>query len=455
MSHQALFKTLLSIDDDPRMLDLVRLVFASDFQRILTSTDPQEGLRLAMIYKPDVILLDNDMPGLSGLEVLEQLREMILTHEIPVFMQTGNSEEDTVYSALRHHVAGYLLKPVAPEVLRERIVQFLARRQVADKPQPASKPRHEVTRPVELSPHQIQLLDMHSALNILTVLANEINILYLKDQQPKALEPIREQVRLLQQVLMDDTAAAQQQQSALEQMGADILKGVTAYLQQHPGKPSRELDLDLFQRNLNSLLKMLCLRYQELALRKHDPLKWDYCPAERLRLNLQHVFEAMELNSHGRYQIVYDAADKAPGDYLIDILITAPQRNDCLYLPLVLQEIMRDLSANARKYSQPGSVVHTRLEDNGQRIWLSVKDQGMGIPEAELSAIVDFGQRASNAKDKRSMGGGFGLTKAWYFTQQLGGRLWISSVLNQGTEIQIEIPYPAHYDPDHAPAQPC
>jgi len=442
MSAEAPFNILLSIDDDPSMLKLVKQVFAQDFKRILTSEDPREGLRLAMIYKPDLILLDNDMPGLSGLEILAQLRDMPGTQEIPVFMQTGNSQEETVYAALKHQIAGYLLKPLEPEVLHQQITAFLYKRQHKQPPQAQTNTKKiELTTAVALAPQQIQLLDLHSALNILTVIANETHILYLQDQQPAELEPVREQVKLLKSVLMDDQAAAKQQEQTLKEIGQKILSTVTHYLQQRQTSP-QELDLDLFERNLNSLLKLLELRYQELAQRQQDPLKWSYLNAKTLRSNLQHVFEAIELNSHGRYHIVYQAQDKQPGDYLIEIIISAPQREGRLYMPLVLQDIMRDLTANARKYSAPGSVVRTRLEDDGHCIHLTISDQGMGIPEDELQTIVNFGYRARNAQAKQTMGGGFGLTKAWYFTQKMGGRMWISSELHKGTDIQLEIPYP-------------
>ena len=72
-----------------------------------------------------------------------------------------------------------------------------------------------------------------------------------------------------------------------------------------------------------------------------------------------------------------------------------------------------------------------------------VRDSGMGIPADELDKVVQFGYRASNVKDKvRTMGGGFGLTKAYKVVKGLGGRMWIESELNKGTSVKFELPVP-------------
>ena len=118
-------KTLLVIDDDPTMLRLVNLVFRQDFGQVLSSQDPREGLRLALTYKPDLILLDHDMPEMKGIEVLKQLKQMPPTQQIPVIMLTGNNQEATVLAALGCQVSGYLLKPCAPEALFQAVMNIL------------------------------------------------------------------------------------------------------------------------------------------------------------------------------------------------------------------------------------------------------------------------------------------------------------------------------------------
>lgn len=118
-------KTLLVIDDDVTMIKLVKLVFREEVDRVLTASEPQEGLRLAMTYKPSLICSDNNMPGMQGVELLQYLREMPATRDIPVIMLTGDNSEQTVLRAAKYRAAAYLLKPCDPETLYETGMKLL------------------------------------------------------------------------------------------------------------------------------------------------------------------------------------------------------------------------------------------------------------------------------------------------------------------------------------------
>jgi signal transduction histidine kinase len=69
-----------------------------------------------------------------------------------------------------------------------------------------------------------------------------------------------------------------------------------------------------------------------------------------------------------------------------------------------------------------------------------VEDTGRGMDEAEIPRLISFGERGSNVQDRPTRGGGFGLTKAYYVTKRLSGRMWIESALGAGTRIEIRIP---------------
>ncbi|PIQ27036.1 hypothetical protein COW36_03160 [bacterium (Candidatus Blackallbacteria) CG17_big_fil_post_rev_8_21_14_2_50_48_46] len=302
----------------------------------------------------------------------------------------------------------------------------------------------EINTPVKLDNVQSRLIDLHSALNVLTVIANELNILDLLAGSPPGLERSLKHIQTLKNVFLEDQKALKECEAHLSLAHQEILSDISDFLSTHPDLKT-EVDLPLLERNLASLFKILTIRFQELKQRQNDPLQWGEMPIATLRDNLIHVFEAMELNSHGRYHIVYDPKEKQTNDYLIEIEIESPDAPQ-IKLPLVLQDIMRDLSANARKYSEPGGRVLAQLKQTEHGLCLKVTDQGMGIPEAELEQIVAFGQRASNARERRTMGGGFGLTKAWYFTQRLEGRMWLASGPGEGTCVRIEIPHPTQGD---------
>lgn len=298
----------------------------------------------------------------------------------------------------------------------------------------------EILDELILTPDQQKILDLHSVLNVLSVLSNELNILNLLAAKPPELKPSLEHMKKLKAWLLQEPGALFDT-TMMADIRADILKSVSSVVAHYP-ELSGEVDLELYEQNIRSLFEIIGVRAEELRCRLNDPLIWAYLAVAEVRDKLVHVFEAIELNSHGKYHIVYSPQDKQVSDYLLDIEVVSAAEPQ-IYLPLVLLDIMRDLTANARKYTLPGGVIKSSLQHDGHQIRLSIRDTGIGIPEAELSQIVNFGQRGSNIQGRRTMGGGFGLTKALFFTQKLGGRMWIHSVEGEGTCVLLKIPISA------------
>lgn len=126
VSQRSTAKRILAVDDDAMCIELIRYILDSRVGTLWTSQDPNEGLRLAITYKPDLILLDNHMPGMNGIELLAQLRQIPATARIPVMMMTADSSLETVNTAVENHVVGYLLKPVDPDVLLQKLQPWLS-----------------------------------------------------------------------------------------------------------------------------------------------------------------------------------------------------------------------------------------------------------------------------------------------------------------------------------------
>ena len=164
-------------------------------------------------------------------------------------------------------------------------------------------------------------------------------------------------------------------------------------------------------------------------------------PIEELRTDFQRVFAAIEKNSRGRFRIIYNLGQQELSDYYIDLAIESTNGRT-VSLPLVFKDVMRDLLANARKYTQPGGTISAGLYETAATLKFTIQDTGRGIPADELQTVMHYGRRGSNVGEVRTMGGGFGLTKAFLVTKQFGGHFWIRSELGVGTRIRIEIPRP-------------
>ncbi|MBI2496700.1 MAG: ATP-binding protein, partial [Opitutae bacterium] len=216
---------------------------------------------------------------------------------------------------------------------------------------------------------------------------------------------------------------------------------IAAQLARHPTKAGDAETAESLA-NIHSVFRILEVRAEETLLHAREPGRWIDYGLDELRADFQAVFAAIEKNSKGRYRIIYNLARQLPSDYYIDFVIDSANGRT-VAMPLLFKDVMRDLIANARKYTAVGGTINVGVYETERELRFVVQDTGRGIPPGELELVVHFGRRASNAMDVRTMGGGFGLTKAFLVTKRFGGRFWIKSGLGVGTRITIVIPRPA------------
>jgi len=115
---------LLIVDDDDSMRKLLRARLESSYE-ITDTSDPEEGIVLALQLKPDAILLDLMMPRYSGFEVCQTLSSMSFTRRIPVFIVSGESSER--YRAFCENLGakGFFQKPVDFPMLQKALAAVI------------------------------------------------------------------------------------------------------------------------------------------------------------------------------------------------------------------------------------------------------------------------------------------------------------------------------------------
>jgi signal transduction histidine kinase/CheY-like chemotaxis protein len=113
--------TVLVIDDDPTMHDLLTRVLGREGYRVVTSLNGKEGLRLARELRPDVITLDVMMPGMDGWAVVSQLKADPELADIPVVMLTLMEDQSLGYAL---GVSDYLVKPLNRDRLLDVLRQY-------------------------------------------------------------------------------------------------------------------------------------------------------------------------------------------------------------------------------------------------------------------------------------------------------------------------------------------
>jgi signal transduction histidine kinase/CheY-like chemotaxis protein len=119
--------TVLCVEDNPLSLELVRQVLDRRHGvRLLTATDGRMGVEMARAQQPDVILMDNNMPHLSGADAQAVLRDDPATAGIPVIALTANAMPHAVQAGLAAGFYRYLTKPLDVEQLNRALDDALA-----------------------------------------------------------------------------------------------------------------------------------------------------------------------------------------------------------------------------------------------------------------------------------------------------------------------------------------
>ena len=109
---------ILVVDDDPKIVRLVRLYLEQEGYHVLVARDGLEALEAARVEQPDLIVLDLLLPQVDGLDVCRLLRT---ESQVPIIMLTARSTEDDMILGLDLGADDYVTKPFSPRALMARV----------------------------------------------------------------------------------------------------------------------------------------------------------------------------------------------------------------------------------------------------------------------------------------------------------------------------------------------
>jgi two-component system phosphate regulon response regulator PhoB len=118
-------KTILLADDEAYLRLLVHTTLADPAYHILEATDGNQALTMARTEHPDLLVLDWMMPGISGLAVVQALRQDPATADMPIVMLTAKGQDTDRAQGQALGVQAYLVKPFSPLELLEKVQTIL------------------------------------------------------------------------------------------------------------------------------------------------------------------------------------------------------------------------------------------------------------------------------------------------------------------------------------------
>jgi two-component system phosphate regulon response regulator PhoB len=123
---------VLVVDDEAAIRDMIQFALQRAQMKVETAADAHEALLRISENRPDIILMDWMMPGVSGVELTRRLRKDAYTEDIPIIMLTARVTEDDKVTGLEAGTDDYVVKPFSPRELLARIRAVLRRASPAD-----------------------------------------------------------------------------------------------------------------------------------------------------------------------------------------------------------------------------------------------------------------------------------------------------------------------------------
>ena len=376
---------ILIVDDTPVNVAVLAEHLAAHGFSVMVAQDGEEGIERALLTKPDLILLDVMMPGVSGLETCRQLKTDERTREIPVIFMTALSDIGDKISGYQAGGVDYVTKPFHTEEVLARINTHLS-----------------------LQTMRRTLMDQNNRL-----------------QQEIAVRETAEAV------LAERSRELARSNAELEQM---------AYVASH--------DLQEPLRMVTSYLQLLEQRYGgRLDADAHEFIGFAVDGARRMQSLIEDLLTYSRLGTKGKALAPTDCAavmETASRSLRMAIEESGAQL-DCGKLPVVqgdeaqLTQLLQNLLANAIKFRTAHAPrIAVRAAADGPFWRFQVQDNGIGIAPEYSERIFEMFQRLHSRNPYPGTGIGLAICKK--IVERHGGRIWVESPGEQGTVFTFTLP---------------
>jgi putative two-component system response regulator len=119
--------TVLIVDDEPHIVNLIRLSLQEEYN-VIVANSGNEAIHLAEERRPDLVTMDIMMPGMSGFEVVEEMRKFDSTKHIPVIFLSAKDSLKDMQTGMEAGGDDYMTKPFEPDELNKRVKENLQKK---------------------------------------------------------------------------------------------------------------------------------------------------------------------------------------------------------------------------------------------------------------------------------------------------------------------------------------
>jgi signal transduction histidine kinase len=391
---------VLVVEDNQEMNRFVAETLADEY-RVATAFDGEQGLRQALETRPDLILSDVMMPGVSGDQLVRLLRERSEFDAVPVVMLTAKADDELRVRLLREGAQDYVMKPFSAEELRARVGNLVTMKRAREVLQ---RELDTQLRDLEKLAEEVTFRkrELHTSLDAMRV---------AREQAERASQVKSDFLRLVSHELRTPLTAISGYLQLLRRTPADALSGAQRELVQKLARSS-----DRLQDLVESLV--------------------EYARSESGRLSVNpEPFDLAALASDVADELRPQAEQKGLTLAVEAAAPLAPLESDARLVRLILVNLV----ANAVKFTGRGGVTIS-LSHGGGVHRLAVSDTGPGVEAGRQAAIFEPFGHLEDVSGKHKPGFGLGLALVRQMVDALGGRIELHSEVGVGSTFTVSLP---------------
>jgi two-component system phosphate regulon sensor histidine kinase PhoR len=486
---------ILVIDDEQIMRDGCLRILSKDGWSVLTAENGKKGLEEIQGHPEniDVILLDLMMPGMSGMEVLDQVR--IIDPNLPVIVITGYATVESAVEAMKKGAYDFIPKPFTPDQLRIVVKRALERRSLQKEAEFLRKERERSLRDIATEKSKIKtiincmgdgvlvcdqdgcvVLTNPAASRMLmtsetSLLGNSLSQCHLSSDLSKTIEESLQAKDICYTSVSQELSLGESQEiflrahtaqvrndlgetmgsvtvlqdishlKELDKMKSEFIAMVTHELRAPIAAVEQQLTviLNKMAGEVTEKQEQLLSRAKERTRGLLDLIK-DLLDLSKIEAGKMVQYKE-PLALQEVIQRVVDLMKVEAENKKIDLRFTVPPE-----IPLInadrnsMEGIFTNLISNAIKYTPEGGKVLVKLGEEGGFLKATVSDTGIGIKKEDLSRIFDKFYRVKTSETRQIVGTGLGLSIVKSIVDAHLGSISVESEEEKGTTFTILFP---------------
>jgi signal transduction histidine kinase len=381
---------VLIIDDNPTNLGVVVESLEESGFKIIVARNGEMGLKRAQLVKPDIILLDIIMPGISGFETCIRLKADKNTMDIPVIFMTALDDTEDKVKGFELGGVDYITKPVQVEEVLARLKTHLTIHKLQNVNQQNERLKQEIAKRKLVEEQLRQSKELAES-------ANHAKSAFLANMSHELRTPLNG-ILGYTQILNRDKSLTEQQQKGIQ----------------------------IIHRSGEHLLTLI---NDILDLSKIEAGKLELMPTEcNLQSFLKDIIEIFSIRAEQKdIQLVYKSLSELPSIANVD--------------QKILRQVLLNLLSNAIKFTKTGQVTF-KVNFQTNLMTFEVEDSGDGIAAENLEKIFLTFQQVGE-QSSQIEGTGLGLPISKKLVKMMGGELHVESKLNVGSRFWFTIPLTA------------